>query len=253
VSTGLTPIEPLEAGRPLIRVVAHLVRKLQRPGSVYFLVFRPSVWLVTACLAVPGWLVPVQAEPVPADQAADLQSELPEVTPGAPVDIEQWMRIETTRVLSTPEIDEDRRSVLAHGWQPRPPTWIQGSTLVNLGDYPTLDDSAERAERDLQTLTWVIEEQRRQAAGQTQRHGDEAGVSHGDDPWFRRLLPRAWIGVLKENREWVAAGGTALLVIVWGASIFARRPGRPALPIDAPAPKSARRHRRRRHRGLQLP
>jgi hypothetical protein len=58
--------------------------------------------------------------------------------------------------------------------------------------------------------------------------------------------------VLKENREWVAGGGTALLIFVWGASIFARRPGAVPPPADVPASCSGRRRRRRRHpRSLQ--
>lgn len=215
--------------------------------------FRPSLWLAAACLSAPVWPTSALAEPVAAEEAAELQADLPaEAVPDGPVDIEQWVRTEAARTLSTPEGDEARRSVLAHGWQPRPPTWIQGSTQVNLGDYPTLDDAAERAERELQTLQWVIEEQRRQAAGQAQRRGDDDG-SPDDDRWFRRLLPRVWIGYLKEHREWVAAGGTALLVIVWAASIFARRPGSPPPPTDTTVPKPVRRHRRRRHRGLQTP
>jgi hypothetical protein len=233
---------------------AYMVQNLHHLVTVDVRALRPSLWLAAACLSAPIWLTPVLAGPVPADEAADVQAEpLAAVAPEAPVDIEQWVRAEAVRALATPESDDDRRRVLAHGWQPRPPTWIQGSTVVNLGDYPTLDDAAERAERELQTLQWVIEEQRRQAAGQAQRRGADEGASPDDDRWFRRLLPRVWIAALKENREWVAAGGTALLVIVWAASIFARRPGSTRPPVDTPAPKPAHRHRRRRHRELQLP
>jgi hypothetical protein len=200
-------------------------------------------------------LAPVRAEPVAADDAEALQTEpTVEEASEALVDIEPWVQAEATRALSAPASDEDRRSVLAQGWQPRPPTWIQGSTVANLGDYPTLDDSAAQAERELQTLQWVIEEQRRQAAGQAPRRGDADGASPDDDQWFKRLLPRAWIGVLKENREWVAAGGTALLIIVWAASIFARRPGSAPPDVVAPPPKPAhRQRRRRRHRSVSTP
>ena len=194
----------------------------------------------------------VRAEPVPVEAAPALQSSLPYAPIEGLVDVQHWVRDEGLRALPSVEIDIDRRDLLRQGWQARPPTWIQGSTTVNLGDYPTLDDAVERAERELQTLEWVIEDQRRQASAETSRRNEDAESSAEDDRWFRHLLPRAWIGVLKENREWVAGGGTALLIFVWGASIFARRPGAVPPPADVPASCSGRRRRRRRHpRSLQ--
>lgn len=210
--------------------------------------FACAASLLSAAMLV----LSARAEPVPVEAAPALQSPLQSAPVEGLIDVQHWVRDEGLRALLSAEVDVGRRDLLRQGWQARPPTWIQGSTTVNLGDYPTLDDAVERAERELQTLEWVIEDQRRQASADTSRRHEDEASSAADDRWFRHLLPRAWIGVLKENREWVTGGGTALLILVWGASVFARRPGAAPPPVDVPASRSGRRRRRRRHpRSLQ--
>lgn len=192
------------------------------------------------------------AEPLSAPELRQPENPPPVAaeTAESPADVQSWIRLESMGALVDGEFDADRRALLRQGWQGRSPTWIQSTTPVNLGDFPTLDDSTERAERDLQTLEWVIEEQRRQATGKR-----AAGVADPDaaqaDRWLRKVLPSHWIATLKENREWLAAGGTALLVIVWGTTTFARRPTSHREPPPQTQPQEAPRHRkRRRHHGV---
>ncbi len=195
----------------------------------------------------------VAAEPVAVDQALPAPP-LPLSDAGETVlDVERWAREEAGRAAAARGEDaEHRREILMQGWTTRPPTWIQAAATVNLGEYPSLDDSMEKAERDLQTLQWVIEQQQREAAARAQRGGGDGAASGDDDRWFIKLLPRHWIPILKEHREWVVAGGTTLLLLVWAASAFARRPGAaPAAAEGAPAPPPRRRRRHRRSR-LQL-
>ena len=102
------------------------------------------------------------------------------------------------------EAERGRLAVLQQGWHTNAPTWIQSAAQVNLGDFPTFDRTVERAENDLRTLEWVIDQQRRQASGRpASAETEEAAQAH----WLRRLLPAEWIALLKQNREWVAAGG----------------------------------------------
>jgi len=165
-------------------------------------------------------------------------------------DVETWVQEESTRTLLARAAEETRQEVLQQAYQPRPPTWIQSGALSGVAGGSGMDD-AERAERDLQTLNWVIEQQQRDATARRDGRGNVAGDGTEDDRWFRRLLPQHWIPVLKANREWVVAGGTSLLVLVWGASLFARRPS--STPLQAPAAPAKPVKRRRRHRrsGLQ--
>lgn len=190
------------------------------------------------------------AEPLdnPDQRAELLASDLP--SPGEqPVDTLTWLQQEAQLSLLDAHLDQDREAVVRHAWQAPHPTWIQGSATVNLGDFPNLDDPTARAEQQLKTLEWVIEEQRRIAAGQPRRDAEDGGDDGADpDNWLRKLMPRHWIAKLKANREWVAAGGTALLVMVWATAAFSRRSGagHPASKVAA-APEPARRLRRRRH------
>lgn len=189
-----------------------------------------------------------QAEPIAID--APEQAEAPDwiVASESPTDVETWVREESTRTLLASAAEETRRDVLQQGFQPRPPTWIQASAQSIQGGGAGLDD-AERAERDLQTLNWVIEQQQREAAARREGRRD-TGEASEDDRWFRHLLPQHWIPVLKAHREWVVAGGTTLLILVWGASIFARRPS--SGPVQAPEPPAKPVRRRRRHRRSSL-
>lgn len=196
-------------------------------------------------------VLPASAAPVAVGE--DLPPPpLPLSATGAgPMDLARWVHDEAGRSIMSRSADVDRRDLLQQGWQPRPPTWIQAAAVVNLGEYPTLDDSAEKAERDLQTLTWVIEQQQREAAARAQRRADGGDAVPEDDRWFVKLLPQHWVPVLKAHREWVIAGGTTLLLLVWGATAFARRPG--AAPTASPAVEDgASRRRRRRHRRPRL-
>lgn len=163
----------------------------------------------------------------------------------SPVDVQGWIQREAAGSLLAGVFDADRQAVLRQGWNGRAPTWIQDTSAVNLGDFPTLDNTVERAERDLKTLEWLLEEQRRLASGKPAREPGGAATAP-EDNWLRRMIPTHWVATLKANREWVAAGGTALLVIVWGTTMFARRPT--SIPVEAPpVPRSPQ--RRRRHRG----
>lgn len=194
-------------------------------------------------MVLPGLAAPL-LEPDERDRLQPAAAEPPE----SPVDVQGWIQREATTALLDSAAEYDRAAFLRHGWQGRPPTWIQDSVRVNLGDFPTLDRAAENAERDLKTLEWVLEQQRRAAAGQPRQaaEGDEPDAAPPDN-WLRRLLPTHWIATLKANREWVAAGGTALLVIVWGTTMFARRPtSQPQAPQPVAAPPKRRRRRRYR-------
>jgi hypothetical protein len=171
-----------------------------------------------------------------------------------PADVDRWVHDEAEQAMLSGAVERERREVLLQGWQPRPPTWIQAAAQVNLGDYPGLDDTTAKAERDLETLNWVLQQQQREAAERGTRRA-EAGSGSGsgeDERWFLRLLPHHWIQVLKANREWVVAGGTTLLLIVWGASLFARRPGTaPTVLAEGVPPPAKRRRRHRRSSRLQ--
>lgn len=161
-----------------------------------------------------------------------------------------WVHREATTTMLRAQTEDDRTALLREGWHLRAPTWIQSTSAVNLGDFPMLDDPTARAERDLKTLEWVIEENRRLAAGKPGQAG-EAETPAADatrlDHWLRRLIPREWILRLKAHREWVAAGGTALLIIVWATASFATRTSAPS--TQAPPVERSRRRRRSRHHG----
>jgi hypothetical protein len=190
------------------------------------------------------------AAPMAVPESTELEaasSAEPAEATGHHVDVLSWVHRESTTTMLQDQTEHDRTALLREGWQLRAPTWIQSTSSVNLGDFPMLDDPTARAERDLKTLEWVIEENRRLAVGKpTQAAEADAEVEAAQvDHWLRRLIPREWIVRLKANREWVAAGGTALLVIVWATAAFARR------PTDGPAPPppvERTRRRRRSHR-----
>lgn len=201
---------------------------------------------LAACLV---W--PVAAAPVAVDAEVPAPP-LPWLGTMVPTDFERWARDEATQAMLSGAVERERHAVLLQGWQPRPPTWIQAAAQVNLGDYPGLDDTTAKAERDLETLNWVIQQQQREAAERGVRRTDGSSDASGDERWFLRLLPHHWIQFLKANREWVVAGGTALLLIVWGASLFARRPGAaPSAMADGAPPPVKRRRRHRRSSRLQ--
>ncbi|MCB1994604.1 MAG: hypothetical protein H6933_16005 [Burkholderiaceae bacterium] len=197
-----------------------------------------------------AWAEPIAIESEMADDRASAEADDWDAALDGNHDVETWVQEESTRTLLAHAADETRQEVLQQAYQPRPPTWIQSGALSGVAGSSGLDD-AERAERDLQTLNWVIEQQQREAAARREGRGNVAGDGTEDDRWFRRLLPQHWIPVLKANREWVVAGGTSLLVLVWGASLFARRPS--SSPLQAPAAPAKPVKRRRRHRrsGLQ--
>jgi hypothetical protein len=198
-------------------------------------------WVVTPAAPLAE---PAQREAFVLDAA-----ELVQATE-SPVDVHGWIQRETTLALLDGATDADRLALLRQGWKERSPTWIQDAVVVNLGDFPTLDHSSERAERDLKTLEWVLEQQRRQAAGQPREDNPDAAPQ---DNWLRSLIPRQWIAVLKANREWVAAGGTALLIVVWGTAAFARRPTAGPVVVAPPPPPEPRVRRRRRYRDHRDP
>lgn len=224
------------------RVVSSCVLNGARAGARAWRIAAAAGGLgLAACLALP-----VAAAPVAVDAEVPAPP-LPWLGTVVPTDIERWARDEAAQAMLSSAVEHERHAVLLQGWQPRPPTWIQAAAQVNLGDYPSLDDTTAQAERDLETLNWVIQQQQREAAERGVRRGGGGSEGSEDDRWFLRLLPHHWIQFLKANREWVVAGGTTLLLIVWGASLFARRPSAapPAAAEAAPPPvKRRRRHRR---------
>jgi hypothetical protein len=117
-------------------------------------------------------------------------------------------------------------------------------------ELATLSEMAERAETELQNLQWIIEEQRRLAAGERPRTA--AGVDgHDSEHWLRAWLPTEWIPWLRAHRQWVVAAGVVLIVAVWATASFSRH--RPVAPSVQPAsivprPTRVRRRIRRRHR-----
>jgi hypothetical protein len=194
------------------------------------------------------------AEPLPAPEAAAMvdmglaPGEPAAAIAESPVDVQTWVERETTADLLHRAAERDRMALLEHGWQDRAPTWIQAGATVNVAEFPSLDDATDKAERDLKTLEWVLEEQRRQRAGQPSQQLDrqEGSPTNEVERWLRSLIPREWLSLLKANREWVAAGSTVLLVIIWATAAFSRRPPERSAPAEAPAPP--RRRRRRLHR-----
>ena len=210
--------------------------------------------LPQVCLLLSGALsiLTAFAEPVPAEAAKALLESPPSLRSEHPIDAEQWAREEANRSMMA-VAETNHRELIRQGWQAPPPTWIQGSIVVNLGDLHTLDNAADKAERELQTLQWVIDDQQRQANVGGVRRGADMAAPDDKERWFGRLLPGAWIGTLKAQRDWVVAGGTTLLLIVWVASIFARRPGGHAEPTAAPPRPASKRRRRRRHKRNPLP
>jgi hypothetical protein len=163
-------------------------------------------------------------------------------------EVPQWTPNDAALLMLQSEGERSQGALLAHTWQPAAPVWLGGAAVVNLGDFPGLDKTAEQAENELRTLEWVIEEQRRKAAGQRAEQSLNDGL--GADNWLRHLLPSQWIATLKEHREWVAAGGTALLVLAWIAAAFSRRAGSVPVnppPTTEPVPLPSSRRRRRRH------
>lgn len=193
------------------------------------------------------------AEPVAIDDVEEATAAPAWIAPGeSPIDVEAWVREESTRSLLAQAAEATRHEVLQHGLQARPPTWIQAAATAAAGSVA--DDAVERAERDLQTLNWVIEQQQRDAAARREGRASTGGDGGDDERWFRQLLPRHWIPILKAHREWVIAGGTTVLLLVWGASMFARRPSSGPRQVEAaPAtvPTKPRRHRHRRRSSLQ--
>lgn len=185
----------------------------------------------------------------PVESLIQATEETPAAPPAAesPVDVDGWVQSETLNAMFHQEADHDRRAVLQETWAWRSPTWIQNHSAVNLGDFPTLDDPTGTADRNLQTLEWALAEQRRLAAGKPAPR-DEKPPTPVDD-WLRRLAPQELVATLKENREWVAASGAALMAIIWGTTLFARRPARHVIVEDTPAPAASRSRRRSGHRG----
>jgi hypothetical protein len=193
------------------------------------------------------WALAV-AEPLTLEQVRDQAIEF--AAPAAHEethDVQAWIHRETTTAMLDGVSQRGRQLLLLQSWQARAPTWIQSAATVNLGDFPNLDDPTATAERDLQTLQWVLEDQRRLAAGRAAAQRGADGPAAPEDNWWRQLLPRHWVPVLKANREWVAAGGTALLVIVWAMAAFSRRPGAPP-SVEPPQTRPPPVRRRRRHR-----
>lgn len=203
---------------------------------------------LTALVTLSGLsCTPAIAEPVFLEQARDEASGFATPAPHEEAhDVHAWIHRETTTAMLDGVSERGRQQLLLQGWQARAPTWIQSAATVNLGDFPGLDDPTATAERDLQTLQWVLEDQRRQAAGRAVQRGADTPAAP-EDNWWRQLLPRHWVPVLKANREWVAAGGTTLLVIVWAMAAFARRPGAPP-SVEPPQTRPPPVRRRRRHR-----
>lgn len=207
------------------------------------------------CALALGVSATAQATPVAAGDKRPVEGLVEFNVAEAPVDVDHWVREETTQLWLFHEAEETRQAVLRDDLTRRTPAWIQASALAEEASLADAERAAERAERELQTLQWVIDEQRRQADAANRPRRDDDAMSSGDDGhWLRRLMPRHWIALLKANREWVAAGGTTLLLVLWGASMFARRPSSVEGPKGAePAPPrpSARRRHRRHRRGSQ--
>ncbi|MEP7282670.1 MAG: hypothetical protein ABI696_11885 [Rubrivivax sp.] len=237
---------------------------------------RAVAWLA-ALATVALWQAPAAAEPLAADAPVEppaLMADVLAVDVTSPAAVTRLVIRSTTDALVQRQLEDDRRTLLHHAYTPRPPTWIQLASTINLGDFPTLDDPLGRAERELQTLEWLIEQRRLEktplgAALQNADGSVEGGPTLLDV--MRRLLPGTWIPWLKANRDLLLAGGTLLLVALWIGAAFDRRGGNrrvarrssaAGVPVsngaapDALANASAeeqaaapRRRRRRRRRG----
>jgi hypothetical protein len=187
----------------------------------------PALWLVLTA----GVHRPLAAEPLIAvEPSASSPQDAPLAADGGG-DLLLWVRQQSTEDLLQGQVEADRLALLSEGFVSRPPTWMQDAWAVNLADFPTLGDTTAKAERDLRTLEWVIEDQNRQATPKPSRPGDNA--PQGEN-WLRQLLPSAWLPTLKAHRELVVGTGVSMLMLMWLAAAYARRPG----SASAPAPTS---------------
>ncbi|MEO7246362.1 MAG: hypothetical protein ABIX12_14605, partial [Rubrivivax sp.] len=191
---------------------------------------RTVAWLA-ALATVALWQAPAAADPLSADAAIEppaLVGDPLAVDVTSPAAVTQLVTRSTTDALVQRQLEDDRRTLLHHAYTPRPPTWIQLASTINLGDFPTLDDPLGRAERELQTLEWLIEQRRleRTPLGAALHNAD--GSAEGGPTLLdvmRRLLPGTWIPWLKTNRDPLLAGGTLLLLALWIGAAFDRRRG----------------------------
>lgn len=224
------------------------------------------------------------AEPVRqlADDGTDSRPSLVFEPAGAQPDLAGpelvWVGQPSTRFMLDARVAEDRREVVRQPLVDRGPTWMQNAAIVNLGDFPTLHNTAANADREINTLVWMIESDHRRLA--TSHLGNRVDSAPAELSWIRLLMPAQWLSTLRAYRDWVLVGGVAVAALVWGMALYARRPG--SLPsrdaasqhgalnstqhstlsglssahapltaaMSGPVPLLRRQHRRRRRHGI---
>jgi hypothetical protein len=235
--------------------------------------------LLMACLAGATTLhaEPVKVDAPPASAVwplrLDVAAEAPPWEPGpaeaavTDTDAETWYARQSGWVIQDQLIERERQVVLQQDFIGRPATWIQTASLVNLADFPSFANPAAQSERDLRTLEWLLEQRRRQAASAAANRASATertvGELEADPPWWRNMLPQAWLPTVKANRDVAVGAGITVLLLVWLASALAQRPsassttmlaaagsdaGRSASDSSDAEDATTRRRRRRRHR-----
>jgi hypothetical protein len=184
-------------------------------------------YLPVAGLFIAASIPPAMAAPAAVDQGLDANSDMASEPPAtAPARLSDWVDSEVKERILREQLEQVHRALAGQPFVPYPPTWIQGAAIVNPGDFPSLDGSAEAAERELRTIEWLLEnreQQARQAREQAGRPGtqtDQGSTTLQD--WVKLLLPSHWMPILKEHRVWVLGGAGAVLIASWFLSAFAR-------------------------------
>ena len=186
-------------------------------------------YLLVAGLFIAASIPPALATPAAVDQSLNADSDMASEPPAtAPARLSDWVDSEVKERVLREQLEQVRRALAGQPFVPYPPTWIQGAAIVNPGDFPSLDGSAEAAERELRTIEWLLEnrdQQARQAREQAGRPGAQTGEGSTTlQDWVKVLLPSHWMPILKEHRVWVLGGAGGVLVASWFLSAFARPP-----------------------------
>jgi hypothetical protein len=199
-------------------------------------VLRPA-WLIAGLMGACGL---ASAEPVTDDPARPGLAAMPAPTvDDAPLD--DWLGDEVVSSRLRHLIDRTHAEGARQPYHRRQPSWIQSVADLQAHDAKQQADDAALADRDRQTVAWLLEDEARRSAAASAADGTVVAPAAEDDPlrpWRRAL------GVVALFAGLVALGVTWLV----------RRPRRHRKPAanEAPADTDERpgraRHRRSHRR-----
>lgn len=200
-------------------------------------VLHPA-WLIAGLLGAFG---PALAEPVTDDPARPALA----ATPAASIDesaLDDWLGDEVVSSRLRHLIDRTHAEGARQPYHRRQPSWIQSVADLQAHDARQQAEEAARADRDRQTVAWLLEDEARRAAAASAADGDTVVALAAEDdplrPWRRAL------GVVALFAGLVALGVTWLV----------RRPRRRRKADAAEAPAASdERPGRRRHRRSHRP